>query len=206
HQWLVEMLRRFNLRFTILDEERCQALTTPDSVDPLDDEDDVTGSDEDFATNPFESAQLVLCNLSFLVNHPNRHQQACDAGWDLMVVDEAHHLRWSEEQASAEYRCIETLAARVKGLALLTATPEQLGIESHFARLKLLDPARYHDLQQFREEESGYRNVSELVEALLAEDAPQQLRDAPRLLAELQQYLGEAETAVLQKALEGDQN
>jgi len=206
HQWLVEMLRRFNLRFAILDEERCQALTTPDNVDSLDDEDDITASDEDFAANPFESAQLVLCNLSFLVNHPNRHQQACDAGWDLMVVDEAHHLRWSEEQASAEYRCIETLAARVKGLLLLTATPEQLGIESHFARLKLLDPARYHDLQQFREEESGYRNVSELVEALLAEDAPQQLRDAPRLLAELQQYLGEAGTAVLQKALQGDQN
>src|SRR5690606_38654737 len=83
---------------------------------------------------------------------------------------------------------------------------EQLGIESHFARLKLLDPARYHDLQQFREEESGYRRVSELVEALLAENAPQQLRDAPRLLAELQQYLGEAGTAVLQKALQGDQN
>src|SRR5690606_34633913 len=107
HQWLVEMLRRFNLRFTILDEERCQALTTPDMVD---DEDDDIGNDEEdsstnpcatnqCATNPFESAQLVLCNLSFLVNPPDRHQQACEAGWDLMVVDEAHHLRWNEEAA-----------------------------------------------------------------------------------------------------------
>lgn len=26
HQWLVEMLRRFNLRFTLLDEARCQAI------------------------------------------------------------------------------------------------------------------------------------------------------------------------------------
>ena len=26
HQWLVEMLRRFNLRFSLFDEERCQAI------------------------------------------------------------------------------------------------------------------------------------------------------------------------------------
>lgn len=205
HQWLVEMLRRFNLRFTILDEERCQALTTPDIADDEDDEgDDIGNDEEEFATNPFESAQLVLCNLSFLVKHPDRHQQACEAGWDLMVVDEAHHLRWSEEAASAEYRCIESLATRVKGLLLLTATPEQLGIESHFARLKLLDPARYYDLQQFRQEESGYRKVSELVEKLLADNAPEQLHTSPLLIDELQQYLGKAGTAALQQALQAD--
>ncbi|VEB05171.1 RNA polymerase associated protein RapA [Klebsiella pneumoniae] len=46
---------------------------------------------------------------------------------DLMVVDEAHHLVWSEEAPSREYQAIEQLAERVPGILLLTATPEQLG-------------------------------------------------------------------------------
>lgn len=46
---------------------------------------------------------------------------------------------WSEEAPSREYRAIEQLAERVPGILLLTATPEQLGLESHFARLRLLD-------------------------------------------------------------------
>lgn len=48
---------------------------------------------------------------------------------------------------------IEQLAERVPGILLLTATPEQLGMESHFARLRLLDPSRFHDFAQFVEEQ-----------------------------------------------------
>ncbi|MDM3869886.1 RNA polymerase-associated protein RapA [Porticoccus sp. W117] len=182
HQWLVEMLRRFNLMFTILDEERCQALTGE-----CDGDEDGAVDDQ---INPFESAQLVLCNLSFLTNSEQRLQQAADASWDLMVVDEAHHLQWSEQQASPEYQCIETLAKAVTGLLLLTATPEQLGIESHFARLRLLDPDRYYDLQKFCDEESDYQRVSELVEQLTASDSAEKLRQSSLLKRELDHYLG----------------
>ncbi|WIO75449.1 RNA polymerase-associated protein RapA [Porticoccaceae bacterium LTM1] len=188
HQWLVEMLRRFNLMFTILDEDRCQALTP---------------EDDDGSANPFESAQLVLCSLSFLSKSPKRHQQACDAGWDLMVVDEAHHLQWSEKEASLEYQCVEALAKNVLGLLLLTATPEQLGIESHFARLRLLDPDRYYDLQKFCDEEGEYQRVSRLVEQLTSEDAADQLRHSDELKAELQHYLG-SDADKLQKELDDD--
>jgi ATP-dependent helicase HepA len=30
-------------------------------------------------------------------------QQACDAGWDMVVVDEAHHLAWAPDAASPAY-------------------------------------------------------------------------------------------------------
>lgn len=187
HQWLIEMLRRFNLRFSILDELRCQALELSND-----------------GINPFESAQLVLCNLSFLKSSPDRLIQALDAGWDTLVVDEAHHLSWSEEQSSPEYLCIEALAREVKGLLLLTATPEQLGVNSHFARLRLLDPDRYYDLEKFREEETSYQPVSKLVEQLLAEDAKEQLQDAPEVFEKLATYLGAETVAQLQEELAND--
>ncbi len=151
HQWLVEMLRRFNLAFSIFDEERC-----------------LTAEEGD---NPFHDAQLVLCSLEFLVGHPGRQRQAVEAGWDLLVVDEAHHLAWAPDQSSPEYDCVEALARQTAGVILLTATPEQLGKESHFARLRLLDADRFPDFDQFLEEERHYQPIAQAVEELL-DDKP----------------------------------
>ncbi len=147
HQWTVEMLRRFNLAFSLYDEERCAQ----------------AGS-----ANPFLAEQLVLLGLDFLVAHPERAEQAAAAGWDLLIVDEAHHLGWTPHGASPEYTLVERLAARTPGLLLLTATPEQLGEAGHFARLRLLDPQRFHDLDAFLAETGHYRAIAAVVEALLA--------------------------------------
>lgn len=84
-----------------------------------------------------------------------------------MVVDEAHHLVWHEEKASREYSLVEQLAEVIAGVLLLTATPEQLGQDSHFARLRLLDPNRFHDLKAFRAESENYRPVAQAVQELL---------------------------------------
>lgn len=149
HQWLVEMMRRFNLYFSIFDAERCIEA-------------------ENEASNPFESQQFVLCSLSFLNQHPERFEQALAANWDLLIVDEAHHLEWSVEQSSPEYKIVEALAQKTAGVLLLTATPEQLGREGHFARLRLLDPDRFYDYSRFVEEEAQYAPVADAVSALMA--------------------------------------
>jgi ATP-dependent helicase HepA len=154
HQWLVEMLRRFNLAFSILDEERCQAIIESTGLE-----------------NPFHTEQQVLCTLEFLTAHPDRHQQVVAGDWDLLVVDEAHHLQWSPQNASPEYILIEQIALQTRGVLLLTATPEQLGKESHFARLRLLDPDRFPDFAAFVEEERSYEPVAQVVQTLLDEQA-----------------------------------
>jgi ATP-dependent helicase HepA len=154
HQWLVEMLRRFNLMFSIFDEAR---LADPGY-------DDIEFDDTE---NPFHGEQLVLCSLEYLVGHPQQAAHARDGEWDLLVVDEAHHLLWSPEAPSPEYQLVENLAENTAGLLLLTATPEQLGKESHFARLRLLDPDRFSDLGRFLQEEQGYQELADQAQALL---------------------------------------
>jgi ATP-dependent helicase HepA len=173
HQWLVELLRRFNLSFTILDHERCDAIREEGDI------------------NPFETAQLVLCQLSFLSQHSNYHALAASADWDLMIVDEAHHLFWNEDKVSDDYRCIETLANRIPGLLLLTATPEQLGVTSHFARLRLLDPDRYYDLEAFKDEQVGYQAVNDLIKQLMAHTSIDGLQADDNLYQQLQKLLGD---------------
>ncbi|EKO5124456.1 RNA polymerase-associated protein RapA [Vibrio fluvialis] len=152
HQWLVEMLRRFNLHFSVFDEERCvEAFAEAD--------------------NPFETQQFVLCSLDFLRKSRQRFEQALEAEWDLLVVDEAHHLEWSQDKPSREYQVIEALAERTPGVLLLTATPEQLGRESHFARLRLLDADRFYDYEAFVQEEAQYEPVADAVSALFSGQA-----------------------------------
>lgn len=146
HQWLVEMRRRFNLDVALFDAERFM---------------------ESDASNPFEDCQLALVALEWLKDDEKAQDALFAAGWDLLVVDEAHHLVWHPEQASPEYSLVEQLAEVIPGVLLLTATPEQLGQDSHFARLRLLDPNRFHDLQAFRAESSQYRPVAEAVQELL---------------------------------------
>ncbi|MGB4498044.1 MAG: RNA polymerase-associated protein RapA [Methylococcaceae bacterium] len=163
HQWLVEMLRRFNLKFSIFDEMRCLSEIGDDGFD--DDE----KADLYNQANPFLSEQLVLCSQSFFSHYQNRQEQALDAGWDLVIVDEAHHLEWSETAPSADYLFVEQLSQISPSLILLTATPEQLGKESHFARLRLLDPDRFYSFSAFLEEEKTFEPVANAAKSLLAD-------------------------------------
>lgn len=154
NQWFVELLRRFNLAFAIYDEERCESL---ELTEPK--------------ANPFEDEQCVIASVDWLASHEKRARQAMEAGWDLLLVDEAHHLVWTPEFSSPGYALVEALSLRTPGLLLLTATPEQLGLGGHFARLRLLDPARYTDLDAYRAESRGYLALSGLAGRLLDDQA-----------------------------------
>lgn len=149
HQWFVEMYRKFNLWFHIFDEERSASLeeSAPDG-------------------NPFLDDQLIICSIEFLTHSYKRSQQAIEADWDILVVDEAHHLSWSVDEVSPEYRIVEQLSQRAQALLLLTATPEQLGVESHFARLRLLDPIRFNDYDSFIKESKDNKTIAHLVEQI----------------------------------------
>lgn len=191
HQWLVEMIRRFNLYFSIFDQNRFELLQNENT-------DEENGLElPKVQENLFETEQLVLCSLDFLMNSEEARQQATEAAWDLLIVDEAHHLHWSEEEQSPEYQCIEQLSAKSKGLLLLTATPEQAGIESHFARLRLLDPSRFYNFAEFKKEEENYQKINNIVQKLIKyRDSESSDELNAELKAELKVYLGESASSI----------
>lgn len=151
HQWFVELVRRFHLWFKLFDRERCESIRAADPE-----------------ANPFLDEQLVLTSLDFLTSSPEDARDAVRAGWDMLIVDEAHRLAWSPDAPSTGYRLVEALARRAPSVLLLSGTPEQLGEQGHFARLRLLDPERHVDLDSFHEESRGFAAVADLVEQIAA--------------------------------------
>jgi ATP-dependent helicase HepA len=151
HQWFVELLRRFNLNPAIYNEERCDAAeaSAPDG-------------------NPFLAEQIILASTNFFAEHPKRMGQALQAGWDLMIIDEAHHLEWTPDAPSPMYQFAFALAQESKGVLLLTATPEELGLESHYARLHLLDPERYPNYATFIADHEKHEAIAREAEAQIA--------------------------------------
>lgn len=146
YQWFIEMLKKFNLSFTTFNQET--------HLEPN--------------TNPFADNDLVIVNIGLLKGADIARKMMNEVTWDLMVVDEAHQLKWSPEKVSPEYKIVEQMATSTKALLLLTATPEQLGLEGHFARLKLLDPDRFYDLEKFLAESKTYVETANKARELLS--------------------------------------
>ena len=169
YQWMIEMRRRFNLQFSLFD------LTRTASI-----------KEHDPDLNPFLTEQCIIASVDLMVDHEDLREQALEAGFDLLVVDEAHHLMWSEEEGGNDrYDLVEELAEKTPGVLLLTATPEQLGVESHFARLRLLDPQRFSSLDRFLDEEEQYHHTAKIAEVLMS-DLPLE----PAHLAAIEGLLG----------------
>lgn len=152
YQWMIELKRRFNLDFSIFDLVRTASIKehNPDQ-------------------NVFATEQYIIAGIDLLLDHHDLYEQAFAAGFDLLVVDEAHHLQWDAEQGGNDkYDLVADFAAHTAGVLLLTATPEQLGVESHFARLRLLDPHRFDDLEDFIAAQEAFGDVA-MVATLLIE-------------------------------------
>src|SRR5690554_5829931 len=179
HQWLVEMRRRFNLEVALFDAERFLA------------------SD---AENPFEDCQIALVSMNWLLEDERAKDALYSCDWDILVVDEAHHLVWHPECASPAYQLVENLAGITPGVLLLTATPEQLGQDSHFARLRLLDPHRFHDLNAFLEESQHYQAIADAVQELLEQE--QLSTDAQQTIKD---FLGDSSQALISAFNSGDE-
>ncbi|MFC0821163.1 RNA polymerase-associated protein RapA [Moraxella marmotae] len=151
YQWMIELKRRFNLDFALFDLVRTASI-----------------KEHNPEQNVFLTEQFIIAGIDLLLDHHDLYEQAFAAGFDLLVVDEAHHLHWDSEQGGNDkYELVADFAAHIAGVLLLTATPEQLGVESHFARLRLLDPHRFDDLDDFIAAQDAFADVAMVATLLI---------------------------------------
>ncbi|AEF54224.1 RNA polymerase-associated protein RapA [Marinomonas posidonica] len=172
HQWLVEMLRRFHQPFSLINESVY--------------EDFMEGDD-----NPFEQQPFVIAPIDWASQHPKAAQHMLDAEWDMVIVDEAHHLAWHPETPSIGYQVVARLAASSESLLLLSATPEQTGEREHFSRLQLLDPDHYHNFERYQAQQQEFKQAAELAEVILPFTQADHGLEALNWSSEFASYLSE---------------
>lgn len=141
YQWFFEMHRKFQLGFVAINQE-----TPPEP-----------------GVNPFLQNERVIVSANLLKGSEMAKEMLAEADFDLLVVDEAHQYK----SGSHDYDLLEELCGRIPAVLLLTATPEQLGMQGHFDRLRLLDPERYYDFEIFKKEVKEYEKIADLSKKLI---------------------------------------
>jgi ATP-dependent helicase HepA len=142
HVWFVELLRKFNLIFTIVDSNV---------------------EDEVPVENPFVLSSLILIGMNEFVKSRELVGKASSVNWDMVIVDEAHHL----VKDSPAFEAIESISKSTKDLFFLTATPQHFGEKNHFARLQLLDPSRYSSFEEHCKEAEEHKKIATLTGKIL---------------------------------------
>ena len=133
-QWLGELWRKYHQVFTLLDSERLG--------------DVAKDFGDDF--NPFELHRRTVISLEMLIARPHLTEQAVRAGIDLLVVDEAQHLRRPPgHPGEAGWRAIAPIAALGRHVLLLSATPLEDDAHGFFRLLQLLRPQEFPEGMSF---------------------------------------------------------
>lgn len=141
-QWQAEMFLHFNERFTIADPSDFEALSR--------------WSDED---NLWRASDQVICSLDSVkplarrrgwsheriaAHNQQRFEDLITAGWDLVIIDEAHRLGGSTDQV-ARYKLGAALADATPYLLLLSATPHSGKTDQFLRLMQLLDRDAFPD-------------------------------------------------------------
>ena len=127
-QWQDELYRRFQLPFEILTNDKLDAART---------------------RNWFIETDLVIARLDKLSRDEDVQQklQAPEAGWDLVVCDEAHKLSATffggEIKYTKRYRLGQLLSGVTRHFLLMTATPHNGKEEDFQLFMALLDGDRF---------------------------------------------------------------
>ena len=102
----------------------------------------------------------------------SRFESLVTAGWDLVVVDEAHRLGGSTDQV-ARYKLGQGLSEAAPYFLLLSATPHQGKTDAFHRLMNLLDPEAFPDLESVtRDRVAPHVIRTEKRKAVTAKGAP----------------------------------
>jgi superfamily II DNA or RNA helicase len=117
--------------------------------------------------NPFLRFDNVICSLPF-ATQAKRAEQIVEAGWDLVLFDEAHRVRRTQAGSKARvtqaYRLADELKDQVHGLLLLSATPVQLHESELFGLVELVEPGLFRSLDDFNRQRRDIPALNDLMQ------------------------------------------
>lgn len=146
-QWRTELSSKFNEEFTILDGDALKVLGKS-------------------GRNPWSSVDNVIASINLITNAKHA-DNLVEAGWDLVIFDEAHRVRRThrggEASANLAYKLADDLKNAVDGLLLLTATPVQLHQFELFSLIELVEPGRFADYRDFERKRLQLPRLNELM-------------------------------------------
>ena len=134
-QWLGELYRKFHQTFVLLDRRRREDVAKEHGA----------------GFNPFEAHRRAI----IAPRGPRREsrglaQKAEAAGFDLLVVDEAHRLERARGEAGSDaYLAVAPLTRVARHVLLLSATPLEADAHGFFRLLELLRPDAYTSEEAF---------------------------------------------------------
>ncbi len=150
-QWAAEMRTHFNESFNLIHAEDMAALRRLSGARP--DLRKKVQSEGNSTPNPFDRFDQVVVSMDSFKPVDERGSAAArerfedlvSAGWDLIIVDEAHRLGGSTDQV-ARFKLGQGLAGATPYLLLLTATPHQGKSDAFHRLLSLLDDEAFLDI------------------------------------------------------------
>jgi ATP-dependent helicase HepA len=153
-QWQFELKTKFNETFAIFDSETVRYWKKKFGGD----------------INPFLAEDSVLVSSSWITGDPWA-SQVLEAEWDLVIVDEAHHVRRRKTGDTTQlFTLVHKLLSPEHGLQraalFLTATPMQLDSHELYSLIELLDPALFPTEEHFEANRDAVVGLNRLVERL----------------------------------------
>jgi SNF2 family DNA or RNA helicase len=151
YQWQTELKSKFNEDFEVIDSAGAKYLGSKGS-------------------NPFTKRDNVIVSLNFAKLDKQR-EKITEAPWDLVIVDEAHHVRRSLRgkriQSTIAYEMVDELKEMVSGLLLLTATPMQLHHFELFSLVDLVEPGLFASFSDFEQRRRDLPRLNALMKRML---------------------------------------
>lgn len=151
YQWQTELKSKFNEDFEVIDSAGAKYFGSK-------------------GANPFMKRDNVIVSLNFAKMNKQR-EKIVEAPWDLVIVDEAHHVRRSLQgkriQNTIAYEMVDELKELVGGLLLLTATPMQLHHFELFSLVELVEPGLFGSFRDFEQRRRDLPRLNALMKHLL---------------------------------------
>ncbi len=154
-QWMAELFHKFNALFSLLGPDRIAALGGPEAA--------------------LSQSRLAIVSHEQLASDPGLAAAAAAQAFDLVVVDEAHHLA-----GDRLFDAVAPVARASFGLLLLTATPVRLDPREYFRLLSLVEVVPTSTLEAFLSRLEAHEAYAGVARDLLAggkvDDALERLR------------------------------